>query len=218
MLGVLLGFLFLLFFLYRRIRWMVLRLSRKPARVPGPMTTLRSLLLIFLWTAVAGMILFAGFFFRAYQTFTREEPVASVQIEPHTLPSTVQVTLIQFGPGQQDVSRRFVVSGDQWVLEGDILKWPTWMNFIGLHTRYRLTRLRGRYIQTEDEKKMPSTIYPLVENEDHPLWRYLYKQGHRLPFVSTVYGNAVFQTANKEDRFLIYVSTSGFIARRETER
>lgn len=164
------------------------------------------------------MILFAGFFFRAYQTFTREAPVASVLIEPHTLPSTAQVTLVQFGPERQEVTRRFVVSGDQWVVEGDILKWPNWMNFIGLHTRYRLTRLRGRYIQTEDEKKMPKTIYPLVENEDHPLWGYLYRQGHRLPFVSTVYGNAVFQSADKDNRFLIYVSTSGFIARRKTER
>ena len=99
------------------------------------------------------------------------------------------------------------------MLEGDILKWDDWLNFMGLHTRYRLTRIRGRYLRTTDEMKEQPTIYPLVENENHPLWRYLYDYGPELPMVSTVYGNAVFQTSGKEKRFKIFVGLSGFVVR-----
>jgi len=108
-----------------------------------------------------------------------------------------------------------LIKGDQWMVEGDILKWDNWFNFLGLHTRYRLTRIKGRYIQVEDEIQQKGTIYSLVKEENHPFWRYLYKYGYRLPLVSTVYGNAVFQTAGKDEHFLIYVSTSGFVVRKK---
>jgi hypothetical protein len=111
------------------------------------------------------------------------------------------------------MGKEFLIKGNQWMLEGDILKWDNWLSFMGLKTRYRLTRLRGRYVQVEDEIQQEGTIYSLVEEEDHPLWRYLYKYGHTLPLVSTVYGNAVFQTAGKDRHFLIYVGPSGFVVR-----
>jgi len=41
------------------------------------------------------------------------------------------------------------------------LKWRNWLNFLGLHTRYRLTRLRSRYLEASDELTKPSSIHPL---------------------------------------------------------
>ncbi len=99
------------------------------------------------------------------------------------------------------------------MLEGDILKWDSFLNFLGLHTRYRLTRLRGRYLKTDEEIHKQATVYSLVPDENHPLWQYLYKFGQKLPLVNSVYGNAVFQTADMEKHFHIFVSTSGFLAR-----
>ena len=172
------------------------------------------LLLIFLWTSVFGMLLFAGFFFRAYRAFTLEEPVAEIIIEHREKGGLSSITIIQDEQGGKPKARRFDIAGDQWVLEGDILKWRSWLNFLGLHTRYRLTRLRSRYLQTSDEMTRPSTVHPLVENENNPLWKYLYKYGPRLPMVSTVYGNAVFQTSGEDAIYRVYVGTSGFIARK----
>jgi hypothetical protein len=213
--GLLVGLALLLVFLYRRILFVAKRLAKKPATSPAkPLESLRNLLLIFLWTAVFGMVLFAGFFFRAYHAFTLEEPVAEIVIEHTEAGETSSITLIQQEPGEKARVRRFDVAGDQWVLEGDILKWHDWLNFLGLHTRYRLTRLRSRYLQASDEKSKPSSIHSLVENEDDPLWKYLYKYGPRLPMVSTVYGNAVFQLSGEGGIFRVFVGTSGFIARR----
>ena len=218
MLGVLLGLVFLSVFLFRRLKYLTRRISKKPATAPGPVSSLRNLLLIFLWTAVFGTVFFAGFFFQAYNTFTREEPVAKVTITPLTQDQKNMITLELYAPEENLEIRQFEVSGDQWMLEGDILKWKNWINFLGLHTRYRLTRLRGRYISTSDAQTKPTSIYSLVELEDHPIWGYLYRHGSSLPFVSTVYGNAVFQSSKEPCAYLVYVSTSGFLARRIEEK
>lgn len=217
--GFLIGFVFLLIFVYRRILFVARKRGRKPASVPKFLVSLRNLLLIFLWISLFGVLLFAGFFFRAYRAFTWEEPVAEIIIEHQEKSGLSSITIIQDEAGGEPRERRFDVAGDQWVLEGDILKWRNWLNFLGLHTRYRLTRLRSRYLQTSDEMTKPSTIHRLVENEDNPLWRHLYKYGPRLPMVSTVYGNAVFQSSGEDVSFRVYVGTSGFIARKiETKR
>lgn len=211
--GVLIGFFFFLFFCYRRIRWLILKIKKKATPSPKLVASLRNLLLILILTSVSGMVLFMGFFFRAYQAFTYEQLVAEVITQESKEPNTSLVALLQYSSDIPQSSDEFLIKGDQWMLEGDILKWDNWLNFLGLHTRYRLTRLRGRYIQAEDEKKKEKTIFSLVKDENHPLWRFLYKQSYRLPFVSTVYGNASYQVSGKDKHFLIYVSTSGFVVR-----
>jgi len=213
--GVLLGLLFILIYFYRRIRRLIGKSSQKKTASPKIWASLRNLVLIFFWIAVFGMVLFVGFFFRAYQAFTYEEPVARIVTQAGEPGAKNILTLTQFGPNKSKTSRQFSISGDQWMLEGDILRWPNWLNFLGWHTRYRLTRLRGRYLEAKDEISKEATVYPLVENEDHPFWRYLYRFGHKSPFVSTVYGNSVFQTSGEDIRFLVYVGTSGFIVRQE---
>ena len=55
------------------------------------------------------------------------------------------------------------------MIEGDIIKWKNWLNFLGLHTRYRLTRLQGRYSSVEAEVHQPHTIHSLSEREGDPL-------------------------------------------------
>ena len=216
-LGILLGLVFLLVFFYRRLRFLARRISKKPASIPGMLASFRSLLFILLWTAVFGTVFFAGLFFQTYYSFTREEPVAKVTITPIPQEQKNLITLELYKPKKNHEILQFEVSGDQWMLEGDILKWKNYINFLGFHTRYRLTRLRGRYIRTSDELTKPTEIYSLVDREDHPIWGYLYRHGDSLPFVSTVYGNAVFQNSKEPSAFLVYTTTSGFLTRRIEE-
>ncbi|MBW1767864.1 MAG: hypothetical protein JRJ65_12570 [Deltaproteobacteria bacterium] len=182
------------------------------------MASTRNVLLILLWTAVFCAVFFAGFFFQAYHAFTREDPVARVTITPLLHEQGSLITLELLGQDADSEIQQYKVSGDQWVLEGDILKWKDWVNFLGLHTRYRLTRLRGRYIRTSDAKLKPSSIYSLVEIENHPVWGFLYRYASSFPLVSAAYGNAVFQGSDEPSTFLVYVSTSGFLTRRVSIR
>ena len=211
--GILLGIVFFIFFLYRRIRWITRTLSRKETVSPGLLASLRNLLFILIWASLFGMLLFFGFFLRTYHAFTHEKLVAEILTRSLEGTKTSPMSLVQLYSAESRSTRHFFLKGDQWMLEGDILKWDNWLNFLGLHTRYRLTRLRSRYISTQEETSEPHSIYSLADDENHPLWKYLYQYGHQLPFVSTVYGSAAFQSSMENKRYLVYVGTSGFIVR-----
>ena len=208
-----LGLFFLGFFFYRRILWIIRALLRKKAASPGLLSSLRNLLLIAVFTSVFGMLFFVGFGLRAYHSFTYEEPIAEIIVKPLNWPGQEPVTLVKVLFDKSRTNRYFFLRGDQWMIEGDILKWDSWLNLLGLYTRYRLTRFKGRYLNVKAETDKPHTIYSLVEQEDHPVWQYLYQYGQKIPFISTVYGNAVFQDCRKNKKFLIYAGTSGFIVR-----
>jgi hypothetical protein len=208
--GLFLGFLFLLLFVYRRVRWLISLLGRNRAGAPELLASLRNFLLILVWTSIFGMLCFFGFFLGTYHAFTYEKPIAEIAVEPATEPGTVEVTLTEFAP---PLKRQYLIRGEQWMIEGDILKWKNWLQLWGLHNRYRLTRLRGRHSQVAAELREKPTVYKLVEKEGDPLWALLYEYGHQLPFVSTAYGSAVFQSAGKNKRFLIAISPAGFTVR-----
>ena len=174
--------------------------------------------MIFIWTFLFSILLFFSLFLRAYHAFTYDKPVAEIRTRVFEKEKKVPVSLVHFYSNHSQITRHLIIRGDQWMMEGDILKWENWLNFFGLHSRYRLTRLRGRYLNTEAEVHAPHTIYSLIPTEKHPFWRYLYQYGHRLPFVSTVYGNAVFQDLGKDKIYLIYVGTSGFSVREKEEK
>ncbi len=216
--GILLGIFFFLFFLSRRIRWIFNFFLKQKAPAPKLIASLRNLVLISLWSSVFGMILFFGFFLRAYFVFTYEKPVAEIIIHELAAKNRNQVTLIQFmAPADSQKVDLFTIAGDQWMIEGDILKWDNVLNFLGVETRYRLTRLRGRYFNTETEINETPTIYSLVSDENHPFWRYLYKYGHIIPFVNSVYGNAAYQNFGKDKNYLVYVSRTGFVVKEQKE-
>jgi hypothetical protein len=134
--GILVGFFFFIFFTYRRIRWLIHIMKRQEAKSPKLLASLRNLTLILIAVAMSGMVLFMGFFFRAYQAFTFERPVAEIITQPSDEPDANLVTLIQFLLDASPSSQQFLLKGEQWMLEGDILKWNNWLNFLGLHTRY----------------------------------------------------------------------------------
>jgi hypothetical protein len=156
------------------------------------------------------MLLFAGFFLGTYHVFTYEIPVAELVVEPLGSEKGGVVTLVEFS---RHSIKQYKVKGDQWMIEGDILKWDNWLHLLGLENRYRLTRLSGRYVRTAEEMNQTRTIHALVKDEEHPLWRYLYEYGQWFPFVDTVYGNAVFQSLGAKKQFQICIGTSGLVAR-----
>lgn len=211
--GIFLGVLFFLFFVYRRIRWIFTLFSKQKKTNIKLLASARNLILIALWTSVAGMLLFLGFFLRAYHVFTLEEPIAEIIVEKIEEQNSSQITLVQYATADSQSVQNFIIHGDQWMVEGDIIKWDNWLNFLGVHTRYRLSRIRGRYLKTEDEIEKTPSIFSLIKEESIPFWQYLYEYGRYFPFVSTVYGNAAYQSAKENKKFLLYVSTSGFMIR-----
>lgn len=210
--GVLLGIVFLFFFIFNRIYRIVLKIRREEAPKLGFFRSIRNFIFILLWNFFFGMMLFAGFFIHAFHAFSWEKPVADVLVEPTKKPKISRVNLIVFSNSDTIKKDVFLVHGDYWMIEGDIVKWTYYGNFLGLNTRYRLSRLRGRFESIEEEKKTEPTIYSLSNLEGNLIWKTMYKLYKLLPFVRAVYGNAVYQSNQMYQKYRIYVTQSGFIA------
>ena len=206
------GLLMLILFIAKRIHRLIRRLQRKPMVRFGFIASTRRLFLILLLISVAIALLFLGAFIQSYTVFTQRELAATVHCT--TVPGTEDTMVLELRtPESPTVTqiRRYLLRGHQWTVEGHILKWDDWLNFLGLRTMYKLTRVRGRYLQADDEMSKPATVYSLVPNEDDHRWRWLYEYGPRLPFVQAVYGNTVFTLPSEDKTFYIYVTTSGFM-------
>ncbi len=168
------------------------------------------------------MLLFLGLFFQTYHRFTFEKPVAEIVTQPmeKNTGSSPPVTQVKYRSLQNGRDRYFFVNGDQWMIEGDILKWQPWLTPLGLDTRYRLTRISGRYLDIKKERSAPRSVFSLANNstattEHHPLWGWLYRSGHKLPLVDSVYGNAAYQNLTGPNHYQVFVGPSGFIVRKK---
>jgi len=220
--GLGLGSLLLSIFIYRRLRWRLRRWIKTAQPPPGMISGLRNFILVLLLIATSGMILFIGLFFRTYHRFTYEVPVAEIVTRPLGNFGSSPITQVRFRSAGNGRDRYFFMHGDQWMIAGDIIKWKSWLNLLGLDTRYRLTRLQGRYLDIEAERSAPRTVFSLIDDprgpgERHPFWRFLYRSGQKLPLVDTIYGNATYQDLNDQGHYQVFVGTSGFLVRKKGE-
>ncbi|MFQ5769511.1 MAG: hypothetical protein ACE5HX_03175 [bacterium] len=213
LISLILGFVTLFILLLNRFRRTIRRFRRKYIKYISLSQNVFRFILTIFWIAISAAILFLAAFIQSYQSFTKKELVAEVRCLPlEDRKGAMFLELTPVNAGQIQEARKFLLNGDQWALEGDILKWDDWVNFIGLHTMFKLTRVRGRYVNYQDEIRQPPSVYSLVEREDDPQWRWLFKYGHKLRFVSAVYGNTVYTYPSENNIYEIYVTTSGFMA------
>ncbi len=178
---------------------------------------------------LSGLILFfAGlaflnfaFFLHSYRTFTIGEPVARVIVLPGDSENTYKVQIQELGKQVSDNKipsrKEFVLSGDRWTLEGNIIRYRSWVSFLGLKPVYQLTRLQGGYFSTQDEKTKDRTVYSLVERPTENWWRWMYEHGDSIPLVKMVYGSAVSQLMKEGYRFDVSVLPTGFTVEKTAE-
>ena len=140
--------------------------------------------------------------------------VAVVRCEPApkgaSFGSLIVITPVTGGfPGKPE---KFPMSGDQWSIGGDILKWKPCVTWLGLKSLHKLTRLNSRYLQAEAEVHEPRTAYDL-NGGTSSLWKWLYLHGLQLPFVDAVYGNAAYVPVQPGKEWAVYVTLSGYLIR-----
>jgi hypothetical protein len=124
---------------------------------------------------------------------------------------TINVELIQFDKtGKQISDDSYEVAGDRWLLQGDILKFPSWVNILGLHSGYKLTRLQGQYDSISDENTQKHQAIEL-NGGDGSFFQTVYQQAWSSPFVEAAYGNAVIEPADGHT-YNVVVNQSGLEA------
>lgn len=204
-------------FIYRRVYRLIRRLRRRPIPHVGTVTSALRLLLILLAVALSAAVLFLLAFIQSYTAFTHRQLAAMVYCAPAEGPEDeMALWLATFDPPTVGYLSHHRLRGQQWAIEGHVLKWDDWLNLFGLQTMYKLTRVRGRYLRAQDESTKPATASSLVEQEEDPRWRWLYEYGAQLPFVTAVYGNTVFTYPHQTKTYGIYVTSTGFMIQQIT--
>jgi hypothetical protein len=153
--------------------------------------------------AVAVSLLWLTFLVQSYLGLTGEIKVAHIMATPianvaHQM--SVEVMLYD-GNGHVTSENTYLLQGDEWMVQEDIMKFPAWLTVVGLHAGYKLTRLEGRYDDVNLENTALHTAVPLNGGDDNFFQTmYTHKQWFA-PFVDASYGNAVFQALGSFDVF-----------------
>lgn len=162
--------------------------------------------------AVAISLLWITFLVQSYLGLTGEIKVAHIRATPITNVAhqmSVEVMLYDQS-GHITSDNTYLIQGDEWMVQGDIIKFPAWLNVVGLHAGYKLTRLEGRYDDISLENTARHTAVPLNGGDDTFFQTtYIHKQWFA-PFVDAAYGNAVFQAPGSFD---VYATQDALIAR-----
>lgn len=162
---------------------------------------------------VAVILLWLTFAVQAYLGLTSDIKVARVHAtKVENIDHLISVELTTYDQNGQQVSdKTYILKGDRWLLQGNIIKFPTWMNIFGLHSGYKLTRLEGQYDDPAVESKAEHTVIVLNGGDDD-FFKTVYKQAWSSQFVEAAYGNAVIIPADGMS-YIIYVSQSGLYAK-----
>ena len=162
--------------------------------------------------AVAVSLLWITFLVQSYLGLTGEIKVAHIRAKPiANLAHQMSVEVMLYDEsGHVTSDNTYLIQGDEWMVQGDIIKFPAWLNIVGLHAGYKLTRLEGRYDDINLENTARHTAIPLNGGDDTFFQTtYVHKQWFA-PFVDAAYGNAVFQAPGSFD---VFATQDALIAR-----
>jgi hypothetical protein len=166
-----------------------------------------------LMIAIAISLLWLTFLVQSYLGLTGEIKVAQIRAATFAnAPHQMTVELILYDDNGNIASdNHYLMQGDEWMVQGDIVKFPTWANILGLHTGYKLTRFEGRYDSIAMERSAPHFAMELNGGDDgffqavntHPTWYGWLAEAS--------YGNAVFQGAGN---YNVFATQDALIARK----
>src|SRR5712692_2135140 len=158
---------------------------------------------------IAFSLLWATFLVQTYLGLSANIMVARVHATSiANLPHLMSVEIILYDKdGHQISDNTYGVMGDEWELQGDIIKFPSWMNVVGLHSGYKLTRLEGRYDDPNLERNNKHSVIVLNGGDDN-FFKTAQTQTWLSPFVEASYGNAVILPSDGKT-YEVLVSQTG---------
>lgn len=143
-----------------------------------------------------------------YKVANQQTKVATVNIIPRQQQQFTAIISWEDGSKQ-----KYQINGDEFYIDAKVLKWKSWVNFLGIKTWYEFDRIGGRYKSIDDEKNKPRSIYQLAVKKDLDLY-YLRKKYMFLSFlVDAEYGSAAFFLANMPKKIDLFVANAGLTVR-----
>lgn len=157
-------------------------------------------------------LLWLSLLIQTYLGLTSDIKVARVRATavanvPHLM--SVDLTLYDQN-GKQTSEQTYIINGDEWMLQGDIIKFPPWLNIFGLHSGYKLTRLEGRYDDPNLEANSHHVVVVLNGGDDN-FFKTVQEQAWTSPVVQAAYGSGTFIQPDGKT-YDVFVSQTGLYA------
>lgn len=159
-----------------------------------------------------------------YQRLVYEQPIAALHFTK-LMPQQYRVDVITLDNGR---SQQFVLQGDEWQLDAQVLIWKGVANLLGLDAEYRLHRLSGRYLDLKKDRYSSHSVYSLLppqaldggvsgwwnrSKQTLDIWNLVHKYADFSGFVDAIFGSAVFLPMADGASYQVSLSRTGLIAR-----
>ncbi len=150
---------------------------------------------------VAVLLLWIATLLQTYLGLTGEIKAAHVVAKPvagqeHQL----DLVLTQFdedGTAGEPTTHR--IEGDLWALQSNIVELEPWVNALGFHSGYKITRLFGQRL----DGKSPTQDHTFLNGGDRDFFEDMNEnRWYTSPFIRSAYGNAVIATPGEYDVFI----------------
>lgn len=176
----------------------------------------------FLGVAVVSLLLASNLY--TYQRLVYEQPVAELHFIK-LMPQQYRVDITTLDNGR---SRQFVLQGDEWQLDAQVLLWKGFANLLGLDAEYRLHRLSGRYLDLEKARYLSHSVYSLLppqaldggvtgwwnrSRRALDIWNLAHRYANFSGFVDAIFGSAVFLPMADGATYQVSLSRTGLVAR-----
>lgn len=146
---------------------------------------------------------------QTYLGLTGEVKAAHVAATPiSNAPHTLDVDLTLYDDkGNTQTRQTYEIEGDMWVLQADIVELHHWVNVLGVHSGYKVTRLFGERL----DGASPTQHQVLLNGGDGTFFAEMRdRKWWTKPFVRSAYGNAVISAPGDFD---VYISQDAIKAR-----
>ncbi|MCU1647504.1 MAG: hypothetical protein JWN03_7779 [Nocardia sp.] len=150
---------------------------------------------------VAVVILWVTTLLQTFLGLTGEVKAAHIVTSPVAgQQHMMNVDLTLYGDKDHDEQHlKYQVEGDMWVLQADIVELEPWVNALGFHSGYKVTRLFGQRLDGVATKQ--NQIF--LNGGDGDFFSDMRDQSwYTKPFVRSAYGNAVIATGGSYDVFI----------------
>jgi len=161
--------------------------------------------IIFALISTIFMLLYTGL--QGYKHFAYNKPIFTIEC---SLKQEDSFVLEFVDLDKKDSPAKFYrVKGQQFVIEGHIIKWENFFVTVGMKPLYQVTRLTGRYVSINDEKEKERSVYEV--EEETKVWRWLMRYGEKIPGIDAVQGVSSFKDAEENKKFTVYITHNSFV-------
>jgi len=164
-------------------------------------------LIVVIFALISSIFMLLYVSLKGYENFTYNKPILSVECALKQEDSFV----LNFIPldGEDRPASFYRIKGQQFVIEGHIIKWENFFVMVGMKPLYQITRLTGRYISIDDEKEKERSVYEVAE--ETKVWRWLMQYGEKIPGIDAVQGISSFKDAVEHKKFIVYITHNAFV-------